>query len=527
MSKSGGVVKKVILVIDDASSDRHSLIDILTRRGYDVRAMLPAHVSARVVDELAPDLIVLDYESYAARAHLETVMLRGVPVIVSGALHTAEDRERVFAGGCVDYILKPYQAGEVLGRIETHLAVQALQQNVVSLNVEVQQQCEERQRAEAALGEINAALDHRITERTATLRASEAMFRYLLARANDGYVIVDSQEQVVYANAQAQMFLGIGHDSDQERVPNFRELAAKQYRCEPEAAWALWPKKMFINRAPVPLYLVRPETAISNTFWLQVEMLDISAGLDAEAGRIICLSDVTEKTALHDELNRFHAVISHKLRTPLVPLYTGLMFLVEQVATMPRDDIVMFVQNAFDGAEHLYSEIEEIVRYLGTSHAAPPGSGIWLHELEDMVIGISKDLSLPRVTVSLAESASDARLLPSQWSIELMLWELLENAKKFHPQHTPTVTIDVARVGVQQVRFRVSDDGLTLSPEQLARMWMPYYQADKYSTGQVSGMGLGLSMVATQVWSLGGTCRSYNRDDGPGIVVELVLPCSD
>ena len=43
----------------------------------------------------------------------------------------------------------------------------------------------------------------------------------------------------------------------------------------------------------------------------------------------------------------------------------------------------------------------------------------------------------------------------------------------------------------------------------------------------VSGMGLGLSMVATQVWSLGGTCRSYNRDDGPGIVVELVLPCSD
>jgi hypothetical protein len=37
-------------------------------------------------------------------------------------------------------------------------------------------------------------------------------------------------------------------------------------------------------------------------------------------------------------------------------------------------------------------------------------------------------------------------------------------------------------------------------------------------------MGLGLAMVATLVWGVGGTCRAYNRQDGQGIVVELVLP---
>ena len=118
----------------------------------------------------------------------------------------------------------------------------------------------------------------------------------------------------------------------------------------------------------------------------------------------------------------------------------------------------------------------------------------------------------------------------SREAMELVLWELLENAKKFHPQQSPTVDIKLSGVsnGVCRaatgVRIRVCDDGLTLSPDQLVKMWIPYYQAERYFTGQVPGMGLGLSMVATLIWGVGGTCRSYNRGADFGIVVELVLP---
>ncbi|NJN95863.1 MAG: sensor histidine kinase [Anaerolineales bacterium] len=70
----------------------------------------------------------------------------------------------------------------------------------------------------------------------------------------------------------------------------------------------------------------------------------------------------------------------------------------------------------------------------------------------------------------------------------------------------------------------MADDGQVLPPEQLAKVWTPYYQAEKYFTGQVAGMGLGLSMVAALVWRVGGVCRMYNRPAGPGVVVELVVP---
>jgi C4-dicarboxylate-specific signal transduction histidine kinase len=42
----------------------------------------------------------------------------------------------------------------------------------------------------------------------------------------------------------------------------------------------------------------------------------------------------------------------------------------------------------------------------------------------------------------------------------------------------------------------------------------------------VEGMGLGLSMVAVMVWKSGGTCQMRNRDNGPGIRVELRLPAA-
>ena len=73
---------------------------------------------------------------------------------------------------------------------------------------------------------------------------------------------------------------------------------------------------------------------------------------------------------------------------------------------------------------------------------------------------------------------------------------------------------------------QVRDDGVTLTPEQITQAWTPYYQGEKYFTGEVAGIGLGLARVASIVWAVGGTCRINNRDDRPGVVVELTVPVS-
>jgi K+-sensing histidine kinase KdpD len=74
------------------------------------------------------------------------------------------------------------------------------------------------------------------------------------------------------------------------------------------------------------------------------------------------------------------------------------------------------------------------------------------------------------------------------------------------------------------VCLKVIDDGRTLPPDQLAKIWIPYYQLEKEFTGEVPGAGLGLSMVQSLAWEVGGNCQLRNRHDCAGVEVELTLP---
>jgi signal transduction histidine kinase len=109
-------------------------------------------------------------------------------------------------------------------------------------------------------------------------------------------------------------------------------------------------------------------------------------------------------------------------------------------------------------------------------------------------------------------------------ALDLVLLELLENARKFHPTCTPRVQVRAALGTAGTVRLTVEDDGLSLSPEQIAQAFLPYVQGEKYFTGEAAGLGLGLAQVATLVWGVGGKARLYNRVEGSGVIVELTLP---
>jgi K+-sensing histidine kinase KdpD len=53
---------------------------------------------------------------------------------------------------------------------------------------------------------------------------------------------------------------------------------------------------------------------------------------------------------------------------------------------------------------------------------------------------------------------------------------------------------------------------------------VPYFQAEENFYGETPGLGLGLAIVAILVVSAGGVCRSKNREEGRGLIVELELP---
>lgn len=115
---------------------------------------------------------------------------------------------------------------------------------------------------------------------------------WVMDQSTDGYIIVDEVDVIVYANQQAQLFLGMSSDSTSWIAETFFAWAKRHYRCEPKAAWACWP----VVADAAPRLLVIENTAHNGPFRIEVSVMDESTG--ASRRRIIRLHDVTLQRGL-------------------------------------------------------------------------------------------------------------------------------------------------------------------------------------------------------------------------------------
>ncbi|MBN1992759.1 MAG: hybrid sensor histidine kinase/response regulator [Anaerolineae bacterium] len=125
-----------ILVVDDTRANLQLLAGILAQRGYKVRPATNGRMALAAAQAEPPDLILLDImmpemDGFEVCHHLKADdRTRDIPVIFISAISEALDKATAFSVGGVDYITKPFQAEEVLARVNTHLTIRRLQQNL-------------------------------------------------------------------------------------------------------------------------------------------------------------------------------------------------------------------------------------------------------------------------------------------------------------------------------------------------------------------------------------------------------------
>jgi signal transduction histidine kinase len=174
--------KADILIIDDTPENLNLLSTMLTEQGYKVRSVTKGSTGLRGAQAAPPDLILLDVNMPQMNGYEVCQHLKGddrtceIPVIFISALGDVIDKVKAFSVGGVDYITKPFQVKEVLARIETHLTIkrlsQQLQQKNVQLseqNIQLSREIEERKQAEEALRQSEAREREKARELEQTL----------------------------------------------------------------------------------------------------------------------------------------------------------------------------------------------------------------------------------------------------------------------------------------------------------------------------------------------------------------------
>ncbi len=474
-----------VLIVDDEPVGREALEGVLFSQGYNLIFAENGKDAYQKALENMPDVILLDVMMPnmngfdVCRSMRSDPLLAEVPILIVTALDDRTSRLKGIEAGADDFISKPFDRIELRARVRT----------ITRLN-----------RYRRSLME-------------------RARFIWVIEQAKEGYLILTAENKIKFANPAAQTLLNLPA-GDLSNM-GFMEAIQKGYQCEPEQNWNQWQRNGTLQ---TPLFLIRPEADNAKPAWFQVELLQLPFG-EANNSTLVRITEISQNMAFWQEIGSFHSLISHKLRTPIASVLMVAELLKKQAKNGMTENVIELTDTMISGARRLESEIQDIFLYLNSLQISKTEDHLTLANLDAMIRAMCDEFGFESPVLNIDQSIEAASMLSiSHRSMEIILHEILENARKFHPTLTPQMTITVTQAAPDRVSISIADDGVHLSPEQLTRVWQPYYQAEKDFTGEVEGMGLGLSTVAILIWGAGGKCRLFNREDRPGVVVELTLP---
>jgi len=339
------------------------------------------------------------------------------------------------------------------------------------------------------------------------LRTFESAVRHI----SDGVVIVSEDDDIVLVNETAKrLFAAFDGDLDGSHYDEYAAGFSEKLE-----------RATILEAANESL---PPETISVDGQYYKIGYVALVPEKGRWRGAVAVISDVTESTKADRMQSDFIANVSHELRTPLtsVKVYAETLRTgsVEEKGTEQEFlDIIVSEADRMNGLikelmDLASTDYTELVLNLAESDL-PTLVKTSIKKLSGLAQG--KSIVINRMfdeNMSLSVEMDRVR-------IEQVLINILNNAIKYTDEEG-RVDVDIIS-GQNCVQIVITDDGIGIPEEDLARVFERFYRGDKARTGGIGGTGLGLAISKQIVEAHGGTIGIESKY-GRGTTVTVTLP---
>ena len=505
-----------ILLVDDNPTNLQVLLQTLNGRDYKLLIAKNGESALRIAKKAKPALVLLDImmpgmDGYEVCRQLkENSETFNITVIFLSALDDTKDKVRGLETGAVDFISKPFQAEEVIARVETQLKIHKLERALSARNRE--------------------------------LEADKAR---ILESMNEGIFGLDDQGLITFANQAAANMTG--WPIERLISSSLIELMLVN-QTDVENSHLLTPIQVSLNKGVTKVVEDGVFRHSSGTpFPVDYSCTPIT-GDDLPNGAVVVFRDVSEKKrqkkALQNALDELEsqkdklthvsrlstmgemaAGFAHEVNQPLTAISNyaqvarrmlgrleleddaGLEEAMSKINTQARraGDIIARIRSFVKKPDHVLSSVDPGKLIKDTYKLAEVDA-----RNNSLEIHLEQEDNLPMVKVD-----------PVQ--IQQVALNLIRNGMEAMSDMETRgfgVVVQLKKSGDHFVKVSVIDRGYGLADDAEEKLFTPFYTTKK------EGMGIGLTVCHSIIQSHGGKL-SFKRHPEGGTIFEFTMPVAD
>jgi len=368
----------------------------------------------------------------------------------------------------------------------------------------------------SSLERSNQELEQRVEQRTRDLAEREAYFRAIFEHTAVGIIARDLECKLLGVNGAYEKLVGYNR-AELEDIDAAVLMRAEDIRVAQDMLEKL--KSGELSSYSTERCYRRKD---GSELWADVIVSAIRDENGKLAATAAMINDISERKAaekamheakeIAEEATRsrsmFLANMSHEIRTPMNAVI-GMSHLALKTELNPRQRD--YVQKIHSSGTALLGIINDILDFSKIEAGKLDMESVSF-DLEEVLGGVSTMIGqkvFDKGLELLFDTGADVplRLVGDPLRVGQILVNLVSNSVKFTEQGEVHLRVERAeQLGDRiKLKFSVRDTGIGMTPEQAARLFKPFTQADGSTTRKYGGTGLGLTICKRLTEMMGGT----------------------